>query len=503
VAEKRSVLIEYRLPPDTGMTLESAPERGSDTLSSIPGVNIDRSFGVVTIPALDPVAPTLEFNPFELADEQLAVDRRTGAVRADSVVARAIMDEDEAEQISRQNPNIQVYSDPIIQPCIICPGSPPMGNDATVAALIGRPHLQRARMTGRSVFLAIVDTGVNMRYLRARGRTNPFNAARSWVPRPGLTPGNLPVDHGTMCAFDATIAAPDATLLDIALLQSTRPGGTVMEGLLSDAVLAYRHLLNVMLAPRRPGELRSMVVNNSWGMFHSSWDFPVGHPGNYSHNAAHPFNRIVASLANAGADIFFAAGNCGRDCPDGRCQGVTVNSLVGANSSPYVHSVAGVDVTKVRVGYSTSGPGALFRLKPDIAAYTHFDGSGVYAADGGTSAACPVAAGVVAAFRSKFHFNPLNPLTSPKAVKILVNKTAEDRGAMGFDYDYGYGIISGKRLAAVPTLSSLQPAEISAVAPEEVAAYEAEQAANIRIAAGIEDDVAEAPPETSVQAKAG
>jgi hypothetical protein len=500
VAEKRSVLIEYRLPAETGVTMESAPAAGIESLSSIPGVNIDRSFGVVPIPALAPVGPALEFSPFDLADEQLAVDRRTGAVRADSVVARAVMDEDEAERLSRTNPNIQVYSDPLIQPCIICPGSPPMGSDATVASLIGRPQLRRAGMTGRSVYLAIVDTGINMRYLRSRGRTNPFNAARSWVPRPGITPGALPVDHGTMCAFDATITATDATLLDIALLQSTTPGGTVMEGLLSDAVLAYRHLLNVMLAPRRPGELRSMVVNNSWGMFHSSWDFPVGHPGNYSHNPAHPFNRIVAALATAGADIFFAAGNCGRDCPDGRCQGVTTNSLVGANSSPFVHSVAGVDVTKIRVGYSTSGPGALFKLKPDIAAYTHFAGSGVYAADGGTSAACPVAAGVVAAFRGKFHFNPLNPLTHPFAVKLLVNKTAEDRGALGFDYDYGFGIISGRRLAAVPALSSLQPADISAVSSEEVAAYEAEQAANIRVAAGLED-VPEAP-EVGVQAQA-
>jgi hypothetical protein len=37
--------------------------------------------------------------------------------------------------------------------------------------------------------------------------------------------------------------------------------------------------------------------------------------------------------------------------------------------------------------------------KPDLAAYTHFEGSHVYPEDGGTSAACPVAAGVIAALR--------------------------------------------------------------------------------------------------------
>jgi subtilisin family serine protease len=304
-----------------------------------------------------------------------------------------------------------------------------------------------------------------------------------------------------MCAFDATIAAPEAILLDIAVLQSTRPGGSVMEGLLSDALLAYNHLLNIMIAPRRPGELRSMVVNNSWGMFHSSWDYPVGNPGNYSHNQLHPFNRIVAALAVAGADIFFAAGNCGRECPDGRCQGVTTGSLVGANSSPHVTTVAGVDVSKARVGYSTSGPGALMRYKPDIAAYTHFAGSGVYAADGGTSAACPVAAGVVAAFRSRYHYNPTDSRTRPGTIKNLINLTAEDRGFVGFDFDYGWGIIDGRRLAAVAALSALDWFDFSAVPAAEVTAYHAEVAAREHPAA-IGEDVKPSTTEEAKKAKA-
>jgi hypothetical protein len=31
--------------------------------------------------------------------------------------------------------------------------------------------------------------------------------------------------------------------------------------------------------------------------------FPIGHPGNYSNNPAHPFNVIVATLESAGADV--------------------------------------------------------------------------------------------------------------------------------------------------------------------------------------------------------
>src|SRR5258707_5717160 len=106
-----------------------------------------------------------------------------------------------------------------------------------------------------------------------------------------------------------------------------------------------------------------------------------------------------SDLEAAGADILFAAGNCGPECPDGRCQGVTNAGIFGANSSAAVTCVAGVLTTGNRVGYSTVGPGRLVKEKPDVACYTHFAGSGVYAADGGTSAATPVLTGLVAAIR--------------------------------------------------------------------------------------------------------
>ena len=220
-----------------------------------------------------------------------------------------------------------------------------------------------------------------------------------------------------------------------------------MSGLLSDAVRAYSHLLTVMNAPRRPGESRSLVVNNSWGMFHPSWDFPVGHPGNYSDNPLHPFTRIVGTLERAGADILFAAGNCGANCPDGRCGGVTTRAIYGANSSSFVTCVAGVDTTKNRVGYSAIGPGRLTANKPDISGYTHFKGSGVYAADGGTSAACPVTSGVFAAVRSRKPLNPADSSTSPAAIRSLITSTAQDLGATGYDFEHGFGVIDGCALA--------------------------------------------------------
>jgi subtilisin family serine protease len=81
-------------------------------------------------------------------------------------------------------------------------------------------------------------------------------------------------------------------------------------------------------------------------------------------------------------------------------------------------------------------------MKPDLCSYTHFRGSGVYPADGGTSAATPVVAGAVAAFRSRFHVNTNDPASSPAAIRHLITKTAENRGAIGFDFDYGWASLT-------------------------------------------------------------
>lgn len=451
----RRVLIELRHSP----TMQDAAAAGGlgaargdlDAVAATSGIRFDPGYGVVELPRDGAAAASRELNA------AFAVD---GLDDLSTYLVRGEVDENALEiagMAMRDRPDvIGIYADGPIAPMQICPGSPPLGTDADVERLLDVNTLRAKGMDGRNVAVAIVDTGLNIAFLQSRGKPAHFDAARSWTPDPTTqTPGDLPVDHGCMCAFDAMIGAPECTLLDIAVLLSEAPGSTVMEGLLSDAVRAYGHLHTVSTRPDWP--YSALVVNNSWGMFHPSWDFPVGHPGNYSDNANHPFNRIVGTLERAGSDILFAAGNCGRECPDGRCQGLTNAGVFGANSHPQVTCVAGVDTARERVGYSTSGPGRLMRSKPDVCGFTHFAGSGVFTADGGTSAATPVVAGLVAAVRTRLPYEASKIVTHPAAMRWLLLRTADDLGAAGFDFDHGHGVVNGHKLAtAVKILSAVK-----------------------------------------------
>jgi subtilisin family serine protease len=362
-------------------------------------------------------------------------------------------------------PNVVgVFADPKIQAIQASCPSGPVGTDIDVARLLMVEGLGRRGMDGTGVRVAVVDTGINLRYLNSHGKTPEFDSDLSWGPLGGQPLGSMPVSHGTMCAYDICIAAPRCTLADLAVLTSNTQGGSTMDGLLSDAVRAYGMLLSYLTRGPQPfaGDHvpRTLVINNSWGMFHSSWDFPVGNPQNYSDNPEHPFNIQVGTLEAAGADILFAAGNYGADCPDLRCQGLTNAGIFGANSSPSVTCVAGVVLSKQRVGYSTQGPGRLDPQKPDLACYTHFAGSGVYSADGGTSAATPVLAGVVAAIRRLYPSSALPPAD----LRDLLRNTAEKQGG-GFNYDYGHGVIDVGALLSALEQSGAARTKVFALPP--------------------------------------
>ncbi|MEO3860408.1 S8 family serine peptidase [Acrocarpospora sp. B8E8] len=433
------VLIQLRPSPDlvAAVADPTMVATTSDVSDGLPGVVLDHSFTPVAVPRPVPASPSGD--PLSL-NQPLVYSMAPDDA---SVLLRGEMSDDEVNIRMSLLPGrrdvVAVYADPVIETSLTCGGNPPVGDWHDVERLLRVSELLAEGLDGSGVTLAVTDTGINAAHVARRlGRGMTIDQDRSWTPS-GVagSPGEFAVDHGSMCAFDALIAAPQASLIDIPVLLSERPGGSALDGLLSDAVAAFAHLRTVLDA--QPAATRSLVVTNSWGSFSPRWDFAPGHPGNYSDNPAHPFNLIVGSLAEAGADLLFAAGNCGRDCPDGRCA-YPDRPISGANSHPKVLSVGGVDITGERVGYSSQGPGRLTERKPDICAYTHFAGSrafGEESPDSGTSAACPVAAGLVAAIRTQWPAARL----SPGQLRTLLRRSADDRGELGYDYDYGYGIV--------------------------------------------------------------
>jgi subtilisin family serine protease len=301
-------------------------------------------------------------------------------------------------------------------------------------------------LDGDGVAVAVVDTGISINAMRASlGYVPRFDVANSWSS-PNITtmPGQFEVDHGTMCAYDVLIAAPRATLLDFPALATPAPFSVT----LGIALMAFSQILAAwIVAPAAGGANRykALVVSNSWGMYDESWDFPAGHPGRYCDNPNHPFQTIVSALVRGGVDIVFAAGNCGNPDPDIRCGGHAV-PIMGASAYPDVLTVAGCDVTDRRVRYSSQGPSiaGMYQQKPDLTAYTEFLGSrafGPQEPDIGTSAACPIAAGCIAALRTNTAICGPQALSPANLIAQLRGTARQVGGARGWNQDYGHGII--------------------------------------------------------------
>jgi subtilisin family serine protease len=337
---------------------------------------------------------------------------------------------------------IGVFADPEIAVFPTDCSGASIGNWQDVNRLIDVPALRAANLDGTGVFIAVVDGGIDGTALNAYGIALATLIDRAYTYPSGYAPGTAGPGHGTMVAFDALLAAPNARLLDFAMFRGLGTHPTVPLRL-HHALAAYGTLMIMMAQSRPPGAL---VVTNSWGIPDRSTDKPIGDPMNYCENAEHPFNLQLRALIRVGVDVVFAAGNCGAECPDPKCGAGDTGSgrsIHGANALHDVVTVAGVTTRGDRVGYSSQGPGILDSEKPDVACYTQFDGSAWNGGpDVGTSAAAPIVAGVIAALRQGY------PTVSPALMKSTLRNTAS--GAPVWNPDVGTGIIhAGRALDAL------------------------------------------------------
>ncbi len=244
-------------------------------------------------------------------------------------------------------------------------------------------------------------------------------------------PGSAAItSHGSMCAADILVAAPAAKIYDYPFM-SSRYSGT--------ALRMFNEVLNQRRLDGTPH-----LTNNSWGFRWKSLDLFPDWP-NWNRN--HPVNLKIQEVIASGAPVFFAAGNCGRECPSNNCASSEIgpgNSILGPSSLEEVITVAAVNHQHKRIGYSSQGPGYFTQQKPDISAYSHFfgnfgpgrPGGTSVLFDNGTSAATPLATGVAALLMSRFGS------LQPDRLKQLLIDSAINLGAPGWDADTGFGVIN-------------------------------------------------------------
>lgn len=302
----------------------------------------------------------------------------------------------------------------------------PAATVAVIRQLLGVHGVWSDGYRGQNVIVGIIDEGVD-------GDTYPVVGGFA-RPNAGLRPGAASVSsHGSMCAADILVAAPAARLYDYPFLGVPRSGG---------ALQMFQAVLDQRLMDGTPH-----LTNNSYGII--GVPDKARSPDHEVHNIKHPIHRKVREVIAAGVATFFAAGNCGANCPSGRCYSSGIGpgkSIHSSNSLEEVITVAAVNSRHERVGYSSQGPGMFHPDKPDFASYTHLFGNfgpGRPAGgtetnfDNGTSAAAPVAAGVGALLLSAF------PTITPAALKAALMETAFSLGnAVGFDTEHGRGVIN-------------------------------------------------------------
>lgn len=272
---------------------------------------------------------------------------------------------------------------------------------------------------GDGMIVGLLDEGIDGSEYPVAG-----GFARSGAPQPGA--GAID-SHGSMCAADVLVAAPDAKLYDYPFLVRRSGGALVM--------------LNAVLEQRRL-DGTPHVVSNSWGFY--AVPPQEQEPGHEVWDLEHPLHRKIREVVTSGAPVLFAAGNCGEPGPAGGCHESSVGagrSIHGSNSLAEVITVAAVNSEGERIGYSSQGPGMFEREKPDVAAYTHFfgnfgpgrpGGNVEQSFDNGTSAACPLVAGVVALLLRA------RPEATPGEIKAAL---IEGAGGDGWNPELGHGIV--------------------------------------------------------------
>jgi subtilisin family serine protease len=322
--------------------------------------------------------------------------------------------------------------------------------DRDAAARLTRSGILRPQgLTGAGVNVVVIDEGVDAARIPNFGGGLVSGLA---------APGTATRGHGLMVVRNILDAAPDATLYDVPLIPQRI---TDVPAFIGSALHVFNKMIQAIAFLRQfPPWAGPWILVNAWSIFDRSSEFPLG---DYTEQPGHPLNVTIGSAANEGVDVVFAAGNCGQFCPDRRCGAHDVgpgHSIYGGNSHPNVLTTGAVRTDARWLGNSSQGPGQplLSRWKPDLCAPSNFrdlrdafDGNtngpfvgtttgSPYIANTGTSAACGLTAGIMAALRSRWD----QTIVSPAQLIQILNANARKTEGPGWREHLGNGILDAE-----------------------------------------------------------
>jgi hypothetical protein len=298
-----------------------------------------------------------------------------------------------------------------------------------------------ALLRGQRVNVVIIDEGLN----QAAIPPNNWGGGLSSTSVPAGSAART--SHGMMIARTILDLAPDAVLYDVPLIPE-RITASFFSGLSSAHAAYIKLLVQIWLMRPYPRWSGPWILVNAWAIFDRSVEPSLG---NYTENK-NPFGHPLINVVKLGIqflnlDVIFAAGNCGEFCASRRCGGVDRGpgrSIWGANALPEVITAGAVLTNEMWAGYSSQGRGpninGLAHDKPDLCAPSNFreiNDAAVY--NTGTSTACAVTAGIVAALRSKpsWYQNSVSPQRMHSALTQGARKT---QGA-SWNGRLGHGIL--------------------------------------------------------------
>jgi len=318
-------------------------------------------------------------------------------------------------------------------------------------------------LDGAGIVVGSMDTGFDPAHPalagKWRGGTNSWTDIINGLPAPYDDHGHGTHTIGTMVGGDGP--GPFATDIGVCY------GATFISAKVLDATNSFSDASIViagaqwMLDPDGDPQTNDFphVINNSWFFFSAIYT---------------GFHSTIAAWRAAGIVPVFCIGNFGPTAQTTRVPG-SYNNTLGIGATTSADAIASFSSRGPSPSGSTWFPAD--RRKPDLSAPGDFVLSSVpgggYQQWSGTSMASPHVAGTVALMLQA------NPDLTFDEIRQTLEASAVDLGAVGYDYDFGYG-----RLNALAALNQVVGVPVAAPAPRALVVAPNPFSSGVRFLAG-------------------